>query len=201
MDLLQSITTLVPLVSVQIPGPSDALIQQALSNAARKFCDETHAWRETLWPMRFRDGCTDYPLETDEDDVEIVRVVTVEYNSATYAEDRYTIVEDEGDVIFRLATAPSSDDDTALLEITVALRPTLYAVRIPKNIRATYGPSIADGALSELFAMPQRPWTDLSQAALHARLFQQGTALEKIQRFAGTKKPLGPQRFQLPRFV
>lgn len=79
---------------------------------------------------------------------------------------------------------PSQDKNDAVT-VEVILIPDTCVMEIPEFIAGPFGKIIADGALKEAFAVPNKPWTDLGQARLRERSFSIGIGRGKALALSG----------------
>lgn len=184
METMVELNTLLPLLKPFVPGASDAILLQALSEVARRFCTATRIWREELDPITVRDGRTEYPLELDEDDVEIVGVVSVTQDgSVLTASDDYTVDETNSLIL----DAEPTEDSTGGLVVLVTVRPARYGTRVVDHVANDWGEYLVAGAQAYLCAQPKKPWTNLQAAQIEAQGYAAGVANAQADAMRGRK--------------
>lgn len=155
--------------------PSDPVTEGAIKRAVIEFCSQTGVWLYPCAPMNVEAGVLTYQL-TPPIDAMVVGVADVFYDghqidAKSFASlnatkpgwmtnhgtpDAYTQVESD-----RLILAPLPSANLAGgLVFTLKLAPTYDAISAPAWLLSKYRNALAEGALSRLMLMPNKPWTD-----------------------------------------
>lgn len=156
--------------------PSDPVTEHAIKRAVIEFCAGSWIWKHLPDPMDVTANEAVYDLEPlPGTDVSMVMSVALDgyplTNKATDWLDsnepgwrtvtgtpRYFTQVDPTQLI--LAQVPSAST-TGGLTATLALQPDQRATGFPSWIANQYLYALADGAISRLMLMPNKPWTDL----------------------------------------
>lgn len=171
-------------VLVHVPGAPDPLVRQMLRDAAREFCQRTHAY--VAWLACTQDAPPDQAyLFTLPDDTEIERMEVftlagkpleivmphgTERDWTTYAasEDRGVLA----DSLVRFLVLGAAV--TEAVQARVSLMPTPAAATCPDLLATRYLEVIAAGAASKLAMLPDTAFTKPEVAALQGAKFQAG---------------------------
>jgi hypothetical protein len=86
-----------------------------------------------------------------------------------------------------LAQIPDATIANGLL-VTLALEPSQTSRNFPKWIADQYVYTIADGAISTLMLMPNKPWTDITNGAARRASFDSGIASARATGVAGLSR-------------
>jgi hypothetical protein len=167
--------------------PSDPVTEYAIKRACIDFCNGSWIWQYLPDPIDVEAGEAYYDLEP-EMGADVSAVMDVSHNNVplkaktlqwldaelpgwrtTQAVPKYYTQVDTDQII--LAAVPDSSI-TEGLTMTLALQPSQTAVGLPKWIFNQYIYTLAAGALSRLMLMPNKPWSDVQNGAMHAANFQ-----------------------------
>lgn len=184
------ISTLVPDVRVEIPEIVGFVAERQLLRSLREFAEKTRAWRENLTITTVAgdatiDLTTLLPAFTELVDVISIRNIggsappiprtfiwldknVSDWRSSTALDAKWFVLD--GNNTVRLVPTPSAEviDHYTM---RLALKPMIGATAIDDVILNKYDEVLIHGALSKLFAMPRKPWTDASLAGFHLSLF------------------------------
>lgn len=174
-----------PLILPYATGCPEPLLVQHARFAAIGFCKHTKVWQAELAPLVGDGALTAFDMVLpDDSQVEKLLGVAVTDAFGNVAEAnvrpgmygaklaRHGSRELIAYTLDRaaLTVTPAQAVDASIVA-TVALKPTPTATTFPDDLFAQYGAHIANGALSTLTAMPDKPWTDLTTARISAADF------------------------------
>ena len=177
-------------VEAELPRCPTALIDQHTVNLVRHWCDETLAWWCDMDPLNVTTGVSDYDLDPPSYAEVIVPIRVQIYeteNTPTYWEDNFEEVKfdysrDEKCVL-HLQHEPT-EDLTGALRIRIALRPKrgLDAddALIQYRVFEDWYDYWAAGIMARLMQQRNKAWTNLEQASIYQRKYQDGVALARI---------------------
>lgn len=189
------ITKYTDLLSDVLPSlkadPSDPVTEYAIKRACIEFCAASWVWQYLPDPIDVVAGEAYYDVEPDSGS-EVTAVMNVAHNGVlldaksvmwldtnytswrtTQAVPKYYTQVDMDQVI--LAGVPDANI-TGGLTMTLALEPAKTATGLPKWICSQYLYSLAEGAISRLMLMPNKPWTDLAVGQDMRKNFEAATA-------------------------
>jgi hypothetical protein len=193
-------TALVPDIQVEIPEIPTFVAERQLVRALRELCEEARVWRISFTINTTADVPTillsSYmPLGT-----ELVDIVSMKNSSGgeplaptTYIKmdknhtdwrnesnsDASKYMLDTNNTI-RLYPTPTDTIDRKY-NVRAAIKPQLAVVDIDELVLNKYSEILISGALSRLYALPRKPWTDLQQSALHRAIFYSGFAAARTE--------------------
>ena len=166
--------------------PSYPVAEYAIKRACIEFCSGSWIWQFLPDPIDVEAGEAYYDLEP-ESGADITTVMDVAHNNVplkaqsiawldaqlpgwrtTPAVPKYYTQVDTDQII--LAAVPDSNISGGLT-MTLALQPSQAAQGMPKWIFNQYMYVLAEGAIAHLMLMPNKPWTDLANGALHRSNF------------------------------
>lgn len=171
--------------------PSDPVTENAIKRSVIEFCAGSWIWKHLPDSVGVVAGENAYDLEplpgTD-----VTTVLAAELDGVPLApkdipwlnreiprwrtvaaRSKYFTQVDTEQVI--LAALPDANI-TAGLTLTLALQPSRSAVSFPKWIFNQYLYVLAEGAISKLMMMPNKPWTDIQNGADRRSKFEAGIA-------------------------
>lgn len=171
--------------------PSDPVTEYAIKRACIEFCAGSWIWQYLPDPIDVEAGEAYYDLEP-ETGADVSAVMDVAHNavpldakSVAWLDAQlpgwrtnpsvpkyYTQVDSEQII---LAAVPDANI-TGGLTMTLALEPSQSAVGLPKWIFNQYIYTLAEGAIAKLMMMPNKPWTDLQNGAMHESNFRAAIA-------------------------
>lgn len=186
---MSTLASLRPLVLGHVPAASNFLVDRTMVEAARIFCRESLAWRRAI-----TETVTAGTLEVIVSPpafAELVDVIsgvlddTIPLTKSTpkkmdreYLDWRTDQQTPEhvlmGEAVNEILIAPlSSTTYTAGLQLFAAFKPILTATTLDDLLVSEHIEAIVHGALSKLFLIPGRPWTDGTLAAYYQNMFDQ----------------------------
>jgi len=177
-----NLSELYPLVQPQLPGATTAVVQQAISNAAREFCRQTHAWREPLDSIATEEDEGEYDLSDEHAyDATILHITEVELDDYALANTEWSF---DSNQILTLDPAPDSDDMD--LDVKVVFLPNLNVDALPDWFVSRWGEALAAGALMLLKSVPNservpNPWFDRVGAGIARMTFEKYIAEAKAE--------------------
>jgi len=197
-----NLSTLIPMVALDVPGAGEAVILDALRQATRNFCSRSCAWRVQLMSINVRAGKATYDLDVvlDDDDAgadgEIARLVSVRLAGRDLSPGAEYDLNNDGQL--RLATAPTADAAKGLV-VVAALQPPIGGAYLPDRLLSIRAEALCHGAKLFLCRQPNKPWTNATLAAYYEREFGNGVAaaIFDSQRGEGT---FADFRVRLPKF-
>lgn len=155
--------------------PSDPVTEYAIKRAVIEFCAGSWVWRAFPDAISVKAGVNTYDLEP-ETGTDITTVLSAELNGVplspkdlpwlnkeipgwrtTQKSVKYFTQIDTESIIL----APVPDTTVKFgLSLVYALQPSQKSVDFPNWIYTQFIYAIADGAMSKLMLMPQKPWSD-----------------------------------------
>lgn len=185
------LTALVPDVRVEIPEAASFVAERQLLRAAREFLEESRAWRaniqiSTVGGTSTVDLSAILPLDTELVDIVSIKNVDgsapltprtfiwmdknqADWRTETSLNAQWYVLELNN--IIRLVPTPSTSI-AGQYNLRVAVKPTLTAAVIDDVVVNKYDEVLIHGALSKLYVMPRKPWTDNNLAAFHMNAFR-----------------------------
>lgn len=173
-----------------VPNCPTEIAEFALRNAAIELSEHSGWETKTLTPIDVVSGTGLYTLPTDSVDslafIDSVRYdgldvppVTEEeletevfkWRTETGVPPRAYMQDDKG--IIYLYPIPS-EDKAGGLEVSISTKPTRDGSKVTDAFYEEFAEVVAAGALSRLFRMPRRPWTDLESSREQAAIFNRG---------------------------
>lgn len=155
--------------------PSDPVTEYAIKRAVIDFCAGSWVWK--IFPDNITTTANEaaYDLEPPAG-ADIATIVSIEldgvpltnkspewlnqnlpgWRTTQATPKHYTQVDTE-----QVILAPLPPSSTSVLTLTLALQPSQASTGFPSWIASQFMYAIADGALSRLMLMPNKPWTDL----------------------------------------
>lgn len=183
------------LVSEILPSlsadPSNPVAENAIKRSVIEFCHGSWIWQYMQDPIDLVAGEIEYDLEPPTG-ADVASVMCVEVGGSI-VETRsigwinktmpgwrrnadtpryFTQVDTEQILLVPVPNVSASES----VVITLALQPSVKAQTFPGWIASQYMYAIADGALSKLMMMPDKPWTDINGGADKRRLFDNAIA-------------------------
>lgn len=180
-----------------VPTCPNAIVDQAIRNAAIDFCRYTLTWRYTLSPINVVADTAEYALTppsdsliesihyATHDDTPLVKTTEAEMDSEEGWRDNTTTSPDKYYISSRgtikLVYTP---EDSLIngLDIIVILKPTQTATTLADTLYDDHLEAISHGAKSRLFAKPGKPWTSADAAIYHDAMFMKAKRMEKAER-------------------
>lgn len=192
-----------PYILPQVMGCPIELLDQALIERTRHFCERTQVWREDTDPDETEAGEAVYPfyLTADVEAVlwvrlnnsELKAVREIDLPSSMFAEEgeprRYTL---ENDNELRFFPVP---DGEYPFSARVVLKPKFTSRGIEGFVFDSHARVIASGVLAELMAMPEKTWSNLKMAAVYQERFDRGIAAARVRQYRNVPLRVRPQHF------
>ena len=160
-----------PSLRLEIPGALDLTLEREVRRSAIRACQETWLWKE-LVSLTTTAGTAAYSLEIP-DGADLVGVVCVYDSSGTRR------VGFETDLLSSQISF-FSDPGSKTYSITVALQPSTTATIVPDLLLSHYPEVVQAGALSELYAMPNKPWSSKDRSLFYHKKFKVGVGNARI---------------------
>jgi len=185
-----ALSTLVPDVQVAIPEIPSFVAERQLLRATRDFAEATRAWRvnvqisvTTTVPAVNISGLL--PANTELVDVVSIKNTgggaplvprtyawldknTSDWHNDTDLNAKWYVLDGNNSV--RFVPTPSTTV-AALYDARVAVKPLLTATVIDDIVANKYDEVLVHGALSKLYLLPRKPWTDNALAQYHQTMF------------------------------
>lgn len=171
------------LVAPNVESCPNATVVSAIRRSIREFCRETYVWKASLTDVDTVAGDATYTLvpPTDTQIVSVLNITHVdrdlmpideawldryELNWRTFNDARRStyVVHELYATDIRLVPPPLEADTPGLVNIRVAVMPTLTATTVDDVLLNDWDESIMYGALSRLMRYPEKPWTNLALA-------------------------------------
>ena len=210
----------IPQVQPDVPGCSPALVVRAVRNAARRFCEETTAWRLAHTSLN---GVTDevsgvfgaYDITevptgagaafmVDIVDPIIVNDKGVFLRSKEWLDLNENLWQDnEGPqpkyyyklLPTRVRFVPRINaTGTSNIDLTMILKPEPAATEIDDHVYNDFYEGIACGALAELLVMPKKPWTDVRKGEREMERFDDAINEARAKTVAGHSRRRADRR-------
>jgi hypothetical protein len=189
---MANISEIIPDIRVHIPEIPSFVATRELLRAAREFCEETRAWRYSFNLSTIANTATyDLISSAGLTNVELVDVVSIKNTDGgepvkgkTYywldanlsdwrsetAEEATWYVLDSNNTI-RLVHTPASTTANKY-HVRMAVKPLLTSTAISDLIENKYDEYLIHGALSRLYLIPRKPWSDARLGAYHRDRFE-----------------------------
>ena len=187
---MAAVVDLVPDVRVEIPEIPSFVAERQLLRAAREFCEETRTWRvsdqiSTVAAIATINLTSILPTSTELVDIISIKNISggappeprtfawldenvSDWRTDTALDAKWYVLD--GNNTIRLVPTPSTTT-TNQYYIRIAVKPLLTAVTIDDVLVNKYDELLVHGALSKLFLIPRKSWTDTNLAAFHLSLF------------------------------
>lgn len=169
-------------VSISVPGAPRAIVEDAIMDTIRDFCESTLLWVRQLDAIDIVAGTVEYPLVAPAGvQANVVLVDRAEFSGSFMAPESMDLLDRLPDA-WRAQTGSSSDafivdaektlrlryipteSITAALVVWAALKPSYTADNIPDFIYNDWFDCILNGAISNLFRKPRQIWTNIQEA-------------------------------------
>lgn len=179
----------------EVPGATEALLTQQLRLATIEFCSETNIYTSSVQSVNLVSGQQQYNLAPTETATEIIRPVLLwigtrlltpvtarELNAAT------VVLNGAGDPAYYTFNTPNvvllfpapNTSISGQLNGRVVVAPDLTSTAIPDWMAARYMDVILAGAKARLFAMQNKPWSQLDLSIKFGRMFSAGINNAKV---------------------
>lgn len=161
---------------LQLPdGVGSGLIKSQLKKALSRFCTDSEVWRYAFELLPVVAGERIYSI-ADSDESAVIRVVELfevdRYGKERLVSERKNIKPGVGQCWY----SPEPDKvllnelprQSMVLRANVALKPVRGSERFPVSLYERWHEAIEAGALSKIYLMPDKDWTDYKQAQYRA---------------------------------
>jgi hypothetical protein len=175
-------TDLIPKVHRHLRAVPPVLILEAAVEIAREFCRDTTCWTMDLDPIYVRSGQSDYELEVDACQAEIVGVTESYVSNQKQVEGTdYTLMDR---TLYHFLSEPGVSISQGL-QVTVALRPTEDATQIDERVYNDYYEAFRDGIIWRLASEKNKPWSDPALASERLILFENAKEKARVDVIRG----------------
>jgi hypothetical protein len=190
-----------------VPGCPEQLAAKELAQAARQFCLDAWAWRETLSGegLTLAAWATVFPIPIPNGYEAVVEAVPSLWrgSSPIPLDQRLYALRPDGALVFE---RPGQAGGEAL-KLEVVWNPNLSVdaagmplVRFPDWLLASWGAAMAAGALARLQGMTKKPWGDPDQFRQNLDFYRDAVGRAKLAHWSGGKGADGIQ-ITVPEFV
>lgn len=190
----------------RLVGVDPSLVDRETRWVLNEFLSGTRVWRRTL-DVTLVDATTiyDVPIE-DEESVAVLMAATLDgapmglgLPSALDTQDGTPRqVGMESDRSVRVWPVPALADAGKVVSVDVALTLLVSVDAAPPDVLRPYQNYLFDGLLARLYAIPDKPWTNVRIADVHLRRFETGKA--SVKREMDGNRSFGAPRVRFPRF-
>lgn len=194
-----SIETLVPYVATEVKDVMFPIIERELIQSARKFFEQSMCWKDDQNTQSVAngdefvslfvpdeanlvsvdyvlfDGLDIYPLTEYE-----LNLTTPEWRDDTGTPTNYIVQLNE----VRLRLYPKSNL-AGTVKYQLILKPPMDATEIPDFAFDQFADVFVDGALSRLYGMVGKSWSNPMEAERRGKMFRQGIALARERMLRG----------------
>jgi hypothetical protein len=187
-----AIADVIPDIRVHIPEIPSFVAQREILRSAREFCEKTRTWRQSFDLSTLADVATyDLISQAGLTNVELVDVVSIknteggeplkaktfawldrelsDWRSETAEHASWFVLESNNTL--RLVYTPASAT-TDKYHVRMAVKPLLTSDALSDVIENKYDEFIIHGALSRLYFIPRKPWSDARLGAYHREQFE-----------------------------
>jgi hypothetical protein len=189
---MAAISDIIPDIRVHIPEVPSFVAQREILRSAREFCEKTRAWRYTFdLPTTADEPLYDLVSEANLTNVELVDVVSIknsdggeplkpktfawldtnlsDWRDETATDAQYYVLNSNN--VIRLVYTPDATT-TAKYHVRMSLKPLLTSDSVDDVVENKYDEFIIHGALSRLYFIPRKPWSDVRLGAYHREQFE-----------------------------
>lgn len=197
---MATLSDLIPDICPELPQCSITLVQRQLLNTLRDFCWQTHYWQQAMTPITllpFNESAPDtyiYTLPVPEG-TELITTAELVFNgnplniqSASWLDEHvhrwrektgnpdYVLIMSNKQVRF----VPASETvQPVAITGQLILQPAREATSFSDDL-LDFDYPIANGALSRLLIMPNKPWSNTRRAATCEGIYQEGVSRAKF---------------------
>jgi hypothetical protein len=187
--------SMIPLISPEVPSCPDPMIEKALLDITRTFCQKAQAHIEELEAVIMVDGQAEYPMVSPAgyevfavnrawiNSTPLAPMVRRPVNAASGNQPRYFLHPTPQRI--GLYPVPNVAAAGGELQIEAVLCPTLLSPWGDSRVLNDYEGVIVSGVLGKLFSMSKKAWTDLPLSDFHMRRFRTGTSEALINALRG----------------
>lgn len=172
-----------PKILARVEGAARPAVNDAIRTAIQEFCRRTRLWRET---DTFQTNATDDGIMAAPYGTEIFEIENALFNerrlepaSISWLDDMKTGWRDygEGQPCWITQVEPDTvrlvPKQAGTLDLALIIMPSDTGTQFPDWMGDKYRNIIADGALAELYALPNQPFTSPDLAMFHMQKFEQ----------------------------
>jgi len=189
-------TDWLPFVLPHAVGVPDLLATKSIQSACIDFCNQTNWWQGTLGPITLSTANVPYTF-VPPTGATVAQIMSAIYKGIPLAhtnideltnkvlnwrdhtgDPRAVFQEQPGIASLYPAPAVGGSYDVTF---RVSYAPLRASTTIDQQVFEAFQDEIAAGALGILFAMPQKPWTDMDMAKAYSAAFTNAKVLGAIQ--------------------
>lgn len=185
-----ALTTFYPQILASLPKCPKVLVRDMIVLTAGEFCEKTLCWREIQTPYAIASGTRDYSFANVPVGAVVFKVMSAELDGSpidwetpenldiwypgwrnpsasfqTGGPQAVTAIKPDAFMMVPKPTASGS------LVLDVAYKPSKTATTLPDFLFQDYYEQIACGVKARLQVMNDKPWTQLQEAAINAKVF------------------------------
>lgn len=191
----------------QAPGCPIAVVDYQIKRAAIEFCDKSGAWRKAVPDIDSVANTGEYSLPAVATGVKVVKLLECRFLGqalkpkrpdeleALYSPNEWRALTgpplyfvQETPNMVRLVPAPTVTTVGAIEGMWASVRPTDVATGIEDATGSEYHQEIADGALKNIYAIPQKPYSNATLAGTYYALFHSHIGNAAYRAFRGNSK-------------
>lgn len=173
-------------LEARFAGATPQIVRQELNAAIQEFYFQSRAWREQIGPYTVtaaQANVTLNPVQTHAKVVFVHQAWIEDPDNGVRGLKALTVYPTDGQtdypthyyaadpLLLRLWPTPDATLGTVLYA-DAALAPLSSTAQLPSVAASHHFEAILEGSLARLFLMPNKPWTDLMQAAVYTRSFR-----------------------------
>lgn len=179
-----------------LPGCPLAIVDDAILKTVIDFCNRSRAYRYSPASIDVVANTATY-VPTLPSETEIAWLLSAEIDDVpidTPTPGSVPILsETDTGVVFAAVVASTTQlglrnvpDESATLNVRLALRPTLAATEYPDALHVLYRDAIASGVLAKLFAQPKKPWSAPEMVAYYKTAYESGISAAEYRADRGS---------------
>lgn len=205
-----AVSAFVPDIAYRVDGCPDPTIERAVLDACIEFCELTGVLKRTLDPDVVGAGTTEYELSLPSTE-QLTSIISIACGSSVllpvaeaHADYDMLFGASQGAPRAFIETSPGvirfypTPSDNYTVVARVCVKPKRTATLVDSVLFSDWKEAIIDGALSRLYAMPER-WADGSRAAFHLKRFFSFASDARIEAAKGNTR--AQRRVYGPSFV
>lgn len=181
-------TDLFSRVMPHVPGCPEPMAEDAIRDAAIKFCRDSHLWREQIMDLYLVQGVRRYDLDLPEQ-TEVTALIAA-WQRKPGSNHKTAVYPDIN--VFRMVRFPEAlDPDKGPVEMHVVLQPTRDADGMLDAIGLDYDQALIHCALERLVVIPGKDWTNPNMANYHRQKYLESLTEARMAKANGnTETPL-----------
>ncbi len=190
---MTELSTLVELARPYVGDCPAVLIKREMLRFARKFCQKTHAWQESVY-VGFGANQPDSSIGASKGN-SVLSIIKVTKKDDTkelgVAPNPNLLPLTSGEPSVYSSSAPGKisigplPTATYIALVKVSVQPSLTGTTISEQIAESWGEEIAEGAVSSLMLMKDAKWYDPKQSSVHLNNFNGAVADARIRSATG----------------